>query len=475
VRADADEGGALRVRYRLVPPLVATDLLALASATGLALAINAHSSATVRQAALWAAVTVVATECVFVLTGLYERERNQIVVSSLDEVRHVFSALTFVGFAELAIAEVFRLGGLPLVGPETLLLFWLCAIILVPLSRGFLRHKVLPRFGAAENAIIVGAGYVGQSIATKILAHQCHNVRVVGFLDDNPQPLDPQIDHLPILGGEHELIQAIERFHVSRVVLAFSRRSPEAVLKLLRAEGLRDVSLSIVPRYFEITASNAGVTDVDGIPVLELPAARLSRLARLTKRSFDVLLSLSMLILLAPLLALIALAVKLDSKGPVLFRQRRMGCNGRAFEIVKFRTMETSAELMRDDLLPQNESPGPLFKIRDDPRVTRVGGVLRKFCLDELPQLWNVLKGEMSLVGPRPFVVDEDAKIDGWARRRLDLKPGITGVWQVLGRHDLEFDEMVRLDYLYVSNWSLWWDVKLMVRTVPIVFGRQGY
>jgi lipopolysaccharide/colanic/teichoic acid biosynthesis glycosyltransferase len=152
-----------------------------------------------------------------------------------------------------------------------------------------------------------------------------------------------------------------------------------------------------------------------------------------------------------------------------------MGRGQQVFEIIKFRTMYVGAEDMRRDLLDANESSGPLFKIREDPRVTRVGYWVRKLSLDELPQLINVLKGEMSLVGPRPFVIYEDDKIAGWARRRLDLTPGITGLWQVMGRNEIGFDEMVKLDYLYVNNWSLWWDVKILLRTAPVVFLRRGY
>jgi lipopolysaccharide/colanic/teichoic acid biosynthesis glycosyltransferase len=170
-----------------------------------------------------------------------------------------------------------------------------------------------------------------------------------------------------------------------------------------------------------------------------------------------------------------AVAVKLDSPGPVFFRQARTGRGDQQFEIIKFRTMVDGAEQLRSSLLVENESSGPLFKIREDPRVTRVGRMMRRFSIDELPQLFNVVAGTMSLVGPRPFVTYEDEKIDGWARRRLDLTPGVTGLWQVLGRNDIEYDEMVKLDYLYVTNWSLWWDMKLLLRTIPIVFGRAGY
>src|SRR5581483_154677 len=157
------------------------------------------------------------------------------------------------------------------------------------------------------------------------------------------------------------------------------------------------------------------------------------------------------------------------------FRQPRIGRNDRVFQIIKFRTMVEEAELMRDLLLSVHERSGPLCKGRAAPRVTRVGRILRRFSLDELPRLFNVVRGEMSLVGPRPFVVHEDEKIDGWARRRLDLTPGMTGVWQVLDRTDIDFEEMVKLDHLYVNNWSLWWDVKLILRTLPVVFSRRGY
>jgi lipopolysaccharide/colanic/teichoic acid biosynthesis glycosyltransferase len=161
----------------------------------------------------------------------------------------------------------------------------------------------------------------------------------------------------------------------------------------------------------------------------------------------------------------------------VFFRQPREGRGGRQFRIVKFRTMVDGAEARRFELAQLNdmEGEGPLFKIKEDPRVTRVGRVLRKWSIDELPQLWNVLRGEMSLVGPRPFVVHESEQITGWAGRRLETTPGITGLWQVLGRNDIPFDEMVKLDYIYVTNWSLWWDIKILVQTLPVVFARRGY
>ena len=175
------------------------------------------------------------------------------------------------------------------------------------------------------------------------------------------------------------------------------------------------------------------------------------------------------------MLALIALLIRLDSKGSPLYWQPRRGRLGSTFKIVKFRTMYIGAEQRRSEVLHMNEVDGPLFKIKGrDPRVTRIGAFLRRTSLDELPQLWNVFKGEMSLVGPRPFVVYEADKITGWATRRLDMTPGITGLWQVLGRNDIPFEEMTKLDYLYVTNWSVWWDFKILCQTIPVVLGRRG-
>ena len=325
--------------------------------------------------------------------------------------------------------------------------------------------------------MVLGAGKVGQAIVRKIRRNPQYNVEVIGFLDDDPEALDADVADVPILGAESDLLPTILGRGVTRVVLAFSRSTHEDVLALVRSAGLRDVYVSIVPRYFEIIAANVGIADVEGISVFELPVAGLSRFALATKRAFDLCLTIPALIILSPFLLVIAIAIKLDSSGPVFFRQARTGRDDEQFEIVKFRTMVVGAEQMRmsGDLADENESSGPLFKIRQDPRVTRVGRVLRRFSIDELPQLFNVVSGKMSLVGPRPFVVYEDDKIDGWARRRLDLTPGITGLWQVLGRNDIAYDEMVKLDYLYVTNWSLWWDMKLLLRTIPIVFGRSGY
>jgi lipopolysaccharide/colanic/teichoic acid biosynthesis glycosyltransferase len=189
---------------------------------------------------------------------------------------------------------------------------------------------------------------------------------------------------------------------------------------------------------------------------------------------FDVLGASLGLLAVSPLLLVIAVAVKLEDGGPVFFRQQRVGRHGQRFLMLKFRTMIPNADALKDSLRERNEAKDGLFKIAADPRITRVGRLLRSSALDELPQLWNIFSGEMSLVGPRPLVVDEDERVEGWHRRRLELMPGMTGPWQILGPSRVPLKEMVAIDYLYVANWSLWTDVKILLRTIPHVIGRKG-
>jgi lipopolysaccharide/colanic/teichoic acid biosynthesis glycosyltransferase len=209
------------------------------------------------------------------------------------------------------------------------------------------------------------------------------------------------------------------------------------------------------------------------MPVLGIRNFGLTRSSAFVKHSFDLTAGVFALIFAAPLFLVIAIAIKLDSRGKVFFRQPRVGRDGRIFEMYKFRTMYVGADELKVTLEELNETDG-LFKIADDPRVTRVGRLLRRSSLDELPQLLNVVKGDMSLVGPRPLVPEEDRKVQGWARRRLHLTPGMTGNWQTLGAQRVPLHEMVKIDYLYIANWSLWGDIKALLRTAPHVFGRRG-
>jgi lipopolysaccharide/colanic/teichoic acid biosynthesis glycosyltransferase len=224
----------------------------------------------------------------------------------------------------------------------------------------------------------------------------------------------------------------------------------------------------------EVVGSSVEFDDLHGVTLMGVRRFDLTRSSATVKRAFDLVGASLGLLAISPLMIAFAIAIKLDSRGPVFFRQLRVGKHGRRFEMLKFRTMVLEADAMKDSLRELNEAQEGLFKIAEDPRVTRVGRFLRRTALDELPQLFNIVGGEMSLVGPRPLVIEEDRRIEGWHRRRLELMPGMTGPWQILGPARVPLKEMVALDYLYVANWSLWTDVKILLRTVPHVLGRRG-
>jgi len=325
-----------------------------------------------------------------------------------------------------------------------------------------------------QNTVIVGAGDVGQTIAHKFLNHPEYGVNVVGFVDSMPKERREDLHHLAVLGDADDLPLLIELLDVERVVIAFSNERHEDVLDLARELRELNVQIDIVPRLFDLIGPGVEVHSVEGMPLVGLSTLQLSRSSRFVKRIVDVVVSAVALAVLSPLLLAIAIAIKFTSDGPVFFHQLRTGAGGDPFRMFKFRTMVPDADARKHEYAHLNrhlETGGDprMFKIIDDPRVTRVGRVLRKFFLDELPQLLNVLAGDMSLIGPRPLIPEEARHVDAWGRRRLDLKPGMTGVWQVLGRSEIPFEEMVKLDYHYVTTWSLASDLRLLLQTVPLV------
>jgi exopolysaccharide biosynthesis polyprenyl glycosylphosphotransferase len=257
----------------------------------------------------------------------------------------------------------------------------------------------------------------------------------------------------------------VRDLNVHRIIIAPATSDTTGVVNLIRTAKAVGVRVSVLPRMFEVVGSSVEFDDVDGMTMLGVRRFGLSRSSRLLKRAFDIALTIAALLVIGPLLVMIAVLIRLESRGPVLFRQVRVGRNGEHFSIFKFRSMVADAEAQKESLRAMNEAGDGLFKLTQDPRVTRVGSLLRMTSLDELPQLFNVLRGEMSLVGPRPLILDEDAQVLGLDRSRLHLTPGMTGPWQILGAR-VPMQEMVGLDYLYVANWSLWLDLKVMLRTV---------
>jgi exopolysaccharide biosynthesis polyprenyl glycosylphosphotransferase len=405
------------------------------------------------------------------LHGLYRRDEERTDHSTADDLVGVFQLVSVGSWAFVAGGWITGLAEPPV---GRIIVFWALAIACVTLSRAAARSVCRRRVTYLQNTVIVGAGLVGQQIAQKFLHHREYGINLVGFVDASPRERLPALDCVPLLGGPDQLDAIVRRYGVERVVIAFSSDPSESSVGLVRSVKDLDVQVDIVPRLFELLTPAAPIFTVEGLPLVGLPPLRLSRRARLLKRALDVVASATALVLLAPLFALVGLLIKLDSSGPVFFRQLRVGTKGGVFRIFKFRTMGVDADTRKAEYAHLNrhaQAGGDprMFKIDDDPRVTRVGRFLRKYSLDELPQLINVLKGEMSLVGPRPLIAEEAQYVRDWGRKRLDLKPGITGLWQVHGRSAIPFEEMVRLDYLYVTTWSVWNDFLLLLRTVAVV------
>ena len=408
--------------------------------------------------------------------GLYARDEERTDHSTVDEVLAIFHKVTvgswlflvFTWVTAAAHPDIWRLG-----------FFWLTAVVAISGGRAAARAICRRRTAYVQNAVIIGAGDVGQLIGRKLLQHPEYGINLVGFVDDRPKERRPDLAHLTLLGGPEQLPDIVGLFDVERVIIAFSNESHEEVLGLIRSLKTVDVQIDVVPRLFDIVGPTVEMHTVEGLPLLGLRPMRLSRSSRLTKRAADAVISGIGLVVLAPLFALIAAAIKLDSPGPVFFRQIRMGCEDETFGMYKFRTMSIDADRRKHEVAhlnryTKNGSDPRMFKAENDPRVTRVGAFLRRYSLDELPQLLNVFRGEMSLVGPRPLILPEDEHVIDWARNRLDLRPGITGLWQVLGRNDIPFEEMTKLDYLYVMNWSFVGDLKLLARTFPAVLKRRS-
>jgi exopolysaccharide biosynthesis polyprenyl glycosylphosphotransferase len=411
------------------------------------------------------------------LHGLYKRDEERTDHSTADDLVGILQLTTLGTWLFFVGAWLTRLATPSI---PKLVVFWALAVVLVTLARAGARAASRRRLTYLQNTIVVGAGSVGQLIARKFLQHREYGINLVGFVDSAPRERVPDVARVPLLGEPADLREIVRRFSVERVVFAFSRDPTDAMIGLVRSIKDLDVQVDIVPRLFELVGPSAEIYTVEGVPLIGLPPLRLSRRARILKRVLDLVVAMSALVLLSPVLALLAILIKLDSRGPVFFRQPRVGTGGDVFRIYKLRTMSRDAEERKADVAHLNKHARPggdprMFKIENDPRVTRVGRLLRRYSLDELPQVVNVIRGEMSLVGPRPLIADEDRYVDDWARNRLDLKPGVTGLWQVLGSSAIPFHEMVRLDYLYVTTWSLWSDVRLLLRTLPVVArGVQG-
>jgi exopolysaccharide biosynthesis polyprenyl glycosylphosphotransferase len=325
-----------------------------------------------------------------------------------------------------------------------------------------------------DRTLIVGSGEVARAVMRTLVARPDLGYQLVGFVEPSSDQSNEAIGRFRQLGRLEKLTETLKEHQVTEVIITVPSSQHHRIQKIIRMCRRAGARARIVPDFFQLSLQQVDIDNLGGIPLIGVRHTRLGRGPRLIKRGMDILGGVVGLVIFSPLIGAIALAIRWDSNGPIFFRQERLGESERPFEVIKFRSMRVGAEAEQQRLLAMNEADGPLFKIRDDPRLTRVGRWIRRASLDELPQFVNVLRGEMSLVGPRPPLASEVAKYHGWQRKRLSVKPGITGLWQVSGRSDLAFDEMCLLDIYYIENWSLWLDVRIILRTIPQFFLGKG-
>jgi exopolysaccharide biosynthesis polyprenyl glycosylphosphotransferase len=391
--------------------------------------------------------------------GLYRREARVMGRSTLDQLP---ALLGISGVATLLLGLGIGLATGDPLSPEDLALLWLGCAAISAAGRTVVRSVAL-RLSGPERCLVLGRMALAESLHRSLSLARNAPAKVVMRL--------PISDEQTAL----DLADLAERHGVERVILAPDRGdSDDVVVEVLRRLDIAGLRVSLALRPLEVTGAPTDFDELDGVQMLGLRLYGLSGVQAASKRAFDVALSGVLIVLLSPLLLAIALAVKVGSRGTVLFRQQRAGLGGQPFHMLKFRTMVHGAEQRMEELVEHNQA-APLFKLAEDPRVTRVGRFLRRHSLDELPQLLNVLKGDMSLVGPRPFVLSQYSLFRDWQRGRFELRPGVTGPWQALGTTRVRFDEMVNLDYVYCADWSVWRDIKIVLRTMRyMVPGDRG-
>ncbi|RIL11073.1 hypothetical protein DCC79_06040 [bacterium] len=419
----------------------------------------------------WGMALTVILLVAYSLDGLYAARRR----ASWLVTTYSIATASFVGVAFLTVL----LYGVRPEAESRLVLPYAAGLITVFVSAArwvdIARYRSGIRRGVGvRNVLLVGAGEVGRAVMRNIIAQPDLGYRVIGFLDDDPTKRERAIGRFQPLGGSADLGRVLRREPVDLVIVTLPWRSRDRIILLVNACESAGVAVRIVPDLFQLSLNRVDMDSLSGIPLIAVREPIIHGWTYRIKRAMDIVLSSLLLAVHAPLLAAIAVAIKLDTPGPVLYRQPRVGRNGRVFTCFKFRSMREGADDARVALLAHNEATGPIFKMRQDPRITRVGRIIRRMSLDEMPQLWNVLRGDMSLVGPRPPMPCEVENYAEWHLRRLEIAPGLTGLWQVSGRSDLTFDEMVMLDLFYAENWSLGLDLKIMLRTVPTVLRGTG-
>jgi exopolysaccharide biosynthesis polyprenyl glycosylphosphotransferase len=403
------------------------------------------------------------------LYGLYDRDEERTDHSTAEDLVRVFHLVTVGAWAMFLFLS---LTSLPEPRTSKQLAFWSCGIAGVSIARVIARTLCRRNVSYLQNTVIVGAGDVGQLIARKILQHREYGLNLVGFVDEAPKERRSDLGHLTILGAPDELPELVRLLDVERVIVAFTNAPSDDLVALVRALRDTDVQIDVVPRLFDVIGPSVDVHDVEGLPVLSLRPPRMSRSSRLLKRFVDVIGASIALVLASPIFAYIAWRVHRDSPGPVFFRQSRLGMDGKEFTFLKFRSMRVgtdpgvhAAYIARSANGTVAQEGNGLFKLEQLNAVTPFGKFLRRTSLDELPQLINVLRGDMSLVGPRPCIPYETEHFEPHHFDRFNVPAGLTGLWQVTARANSTFREALDLDVAYARSWSLGLDLQLLLRT----------
>jgi exopolysaccharide biosynthesis polyprenyl glycosylphosphotransferase len=405
---------------------------------------------------------------------VWQRRRGEFWV---DEVARLMYAVVLA--TAVMVAYIFIFQPVPFSR-----LFWvwvpLTTITLLAFAR-FLRRALLlalyRRGKLVDQALVIGAGEPGRGMIRTLLARPDLGYQTIGYLQQQGESESLGSGRIPRLGTTSDLPHVLSQYpHLHTVFIALPAHEHQQVMSLIRYCLEQKVTPQVVPDLFQLSLNHVESNSMGGIPILSVRDVQISRSGQLLKRLIDLGLVLIAAVPTLLLGIIIALAIKLDSPGPIFYAAERVGQHERPFRMIKFRSMVVNADSQKEALQQQNEAEGPIFKIRNDPRLTRVGRVIRRLSLDEVPQLLNVLRGEMSLVGPRPPLAEEVAEYQPWHRQRLMVRGGITGLWQVSGRSDLTFDEQCLLDIYYIENWSLGLDLRIILQTIPYaLFGRGAY
>ena len=411
---------------------------------------------------------------IFTLLSVYDLRKNLRLVDQLQRVlvATTVATLVFAGALYLSYRDV----------PRLLFLYFFCIDLFLlvgwrALPRGMFR-LVGKSSERRRRVLIAGAGQLGRDVALKLQQQEWTGLSVVGFLDDDPDKQGKELDGLPILGPVEHAPRIIEQRQVQEVIFALPLRAHRKLANVVIELQRLPVMVKVVPDFFDLAFFRATVTadDLGGIPLLNLRASAIEGFPRLVKRVFDVVGATLLTILLSPVMLIIAISIKMDSAGPVIFKQIRAGENCESFYIYKFRSMVADAEERLHEVITETDNGQVTYKARDDPRVTRTGRLLRRTSLDELPQLFNVLKGEMSLVGPRPELPALVERYDTWQRQRFAVPPGVTGWWQISGRSERAMHQHVQDDLYYIQNYSLLLDLHILWKTIGVVLkGRGAY